>query len=201
MGYVPSPVLAALAALAARRFHSTRRLRETPLAYLTCFFRGEPINNWTQVHLRGMARQAKALGYRCEAVRLDDVRTAKRIGNRLYAAGVAGIALGLTDQGVAYPWEELGLDRFSVVACGYHPLAGRVHTVRASAFEPVQRAWKEAIRRGYRRIGAALCRHSKDILDDHIRHAALLEAHESDGVRRVVPAFLGLHHDYRGFLA
>ncbi len=198
MGYVPSPVLAALAA---RKFHSDQRLRETPLAYLTFFGKREPINPWTEVHLSGMARQAKVLGYRCESIRLGDRQAARRIGNRLYAAGVAGIALGLADRDADYPWEELGLDRFAVVACGFHPLAGRVHTVRTSVFNPVQRAWKEAHRLGYRRIGAALCRHAKDILDDHIRHAALLEIHEAAGVRQEVPSYFGQHHDYDGYLA
>ncbi len=196
LGYVPSPLLAALAS---RKFRSDTRLRHTPLAHLT--FLPDEIERGMRAWAAnpGFEAEAARLGYRTERVELSEAGSARAVGQRLYATGVAGLLLGHASFKAAYPWEDLGLDRFSVVAVGLHPLEGRVHSIQGSVYGPARRAWEELHKRGCRRIGAALCSHARTVTDDHIRFAAVLEAHDANGVPMKVPIFRGGHADGAGF--
>ena len=64
------------------------------------------------------------------------------------------------------------------------------HRVSTEVFEGTRLLWETAWERGYRRIGAALHRHSQDIQDDFAREAAVLNCQERYGAPRL-PIFTG----------
>ena len=122
-----------------------------------------------------------------------------RLLKSLFFKGVRGLLIG-SIPGVKWP---SGIDwgRFSVVTFDQmdsHPL---FHSVGKDVFSMVMNTCDEVAARGYRRIGAALCRHQFRILEDDSREGALLRFQTSLAKRsHAIPPFLGEHNDESGFL-
>lgn len=144
-------------------------------------------------------KRAWELGFDLHRFSLSHFAQPAEIWKMLYARGYVGVLLGRVSQ---RDLPTLLLNTiFPTVCCG------RVddlpfHMVRHSAFGGMERAWAEIMRHGYRRIGAAICRHAVPVEDDLSRHAAVLGLQQTlQKKSEHIPPFLGLHTDEEGFHA
>ena len=198
MGYLANPMLAMLAS---QRFRGGGRVKPTSFVYLTQSVPNSEGTLPSKIHYSGFEMEGRSLGYHVRHQHLSDPRSARQVGDSFYRSGVAGLAFGLNTFQDDYPWDELGLDRFALVACGFHSLVGRVPLVKHDAFMAAQVAWKKVYDRGYRRIGAVLFSHAKPVPDDVLRFAAVTEACSAANLPFTVPIFKGGHDDREGVVA
>jgi len=115
----------------------------------------------------------------------------------LYHRGVRGIVVNhsfdarrISDQDAAH---------FSFLHHGYSLLDHRFHRVCWEVFQSTKSLWETAWARGYRRIGAALCRHPEPLPDDFARESAILGCERQYNTPHV-PPYLGDHHDVPGHI-
>jgi DNA-binding LacI/PurR family transcriptional regulator len=144
------------------------------------------------------AKRAAELGYRLEKFDLGEWERPQRIWKILYARGFAGILLDgvYTDRLPFFLQNEY----FPMVCCGrFDPLP--FHTVRPDVFRPIRQLWFKLIDRGYRRIGAAICRHCPPLEDDFSRHGAVLCCQKEIDTGCTIPPFLGSLYDLKSFIS
>jgi len=92
---------------------------------------------------------------------------------------------------------------FSVLEIGGSSVGNRRSfvSVEENFFLQVFVPWAEAIRRGYQRVGFALYEHPHAILDDHIRHGAVLSCQQEAYGNRRIPPFLYRDEDRTSLLS
>ena len=164
LGYRPDPVFATMGSRRRRK-----PVDEVPLAYLESYGPGE-------MRAGGLCfepakRRADQLGYRLEPINLQTWEGGKDVWKVLYARGFAGVILGSMRR--AHLPMLLRNERFPVVCCGRTDTFP-FNTVRPAIVSGIRRIWSELLALGYRRIGAAICRHEPELDDDFARHAAVL---------------------------
>ena len=163
MGYVPNPVIAAMAS----KRPSSKESASAPVALLLSDQTGG------NPSVPGNARRrAEALGYDLKAFVMPRGHE-RELARTLYHQGYVGVILN-----VLYGYDRLpdfGAGRFSVVKRGRDFFPVPFHTVRHSAFDEILLAWNEIRKRGYRRIGVILFKHSMKHPDDIARHGAVLQ--------------------------
>jgi LacI family transcriptional regulator len=190
MGYRPNLA----ASMLARETHESS-LPSVPVAML-----GSGIKNHYRFHggfTRHFTRHATELGFIVHEPEQADYGNITSLFRILYSRGVRGIVLN-------YSFESRHLTvkdawPFSFIFCGQPLLEHRFNRVSTEVFETVKYLWETAWNRGYRRIGAALCRHEQEILDDFSREAAFLACEARHGLDPV-PMFTGAHGDDDGFI-
>lgn len=89
---------------------------------------------------------------------------------------------------------------FCVVQCGFGWFRPRTHAVSFDWFQATSLVWREAVKRGYRRIGGCFFSHEPAAEDDLTRiGAALAEQRRFHGDGQEIPPFTGLFRDRDGF--
>ncbi len=197
-GYVPNPLLAALAT---KRFHSARSKIGAPVAIFTFPAEiDEPAGDSQKQYIADIVREADRLGYAPKNYDLhNDSRTAP-LFRELYHSMVQGvIVLGSMDMasfGREFDWRQ-----FSVAICARFAASLPFHTVRPDIFSSVKLAFGELHARGYRRIGFAMVRHGHAMEDDEARHGAAVALEYSYLAKKDrLPVFLGSFSDEAPFL-
>ncbi len=187
LNYRPDPGLAALNAY--RHGRRPRPVREL-IAFATNF--ATP-GAWRRVgtfqrYFQGASRRAEQLGYRLEPfwLRAPDL-SPRRASQILRERGIRGILVGPLAEGRTTL--ELDWDRFSAVAVGRSLASPGLSTVSVNHFQVVELAWREALAKGFWRIGLALTEHEDQRTAGTLRAAALLRQAQS-GTGTAVPVFL-----------
>lgn len=167
MGYRPDPVFAALGSRRERRTG-----RGVPIAHLVDSLGGPRVGiHYTEY----LEQRAEELGYKLETISLSGYKSPRRLWNVLYARGFAGVlasALRAEHQGVL-----AANTNFPLVCVGRtdpHPF----NTVRPAVLLGVHQAWERMRALGYRRIGAAILRHTPMVEDDYSRLAGALASQD-----------------------
>lgn len=164
LGYQPDPIFAALASRRNRRVGDG-----IPLALLVDERPGTPTEGG--YFAKEIPERAAALGYRVETINLRTWDNPRRLWKILYARGVAGVfASSLRAEHL----ELLAANDLLPLICVGRTDPLPYNTVRPSIQYSVHQVWERMTRLGYRRIGAALLRHSPMIEDDFSRFAAAL---------------------------
>lgn len=183
LGYRPNR---AAAMLSSREHRDPRSVARVPVAFLTSMRASEATAGLETV--AGARARAAELGYAFQHVDLGKEPAVAALGRRLYARGVEGLIVGRmwpdSPQRLDLEW-----DNFSVVYCGRdHSEDLRAHGAEHDIFESTLRMFREAVARGYRRIGVCLREHEPRLLDDDSRLGAVLAAQASlPAARRVAP--------------
>lgn len=155
LGYVPDPMLAALAS-----YRNSMR----PSGYrgtLAWFAETAPDYRWRDVdqfvtYLSAARNAAKRLGYQVEVFDVSEMGvTWSRAAAIAQARGIRGILVCPQPHAntnlEAFPW-----DRFSAVTFGYSLTRPLLHSVTAAHYVGVRQLMHELHVRGYRRIGCAI---------------------------------------------
>ena len=148
--YRPDP---ALARIAAHRWRTREHPSDITVAFITMdhpWTRTEPL-----VDLRvGATEQGERLGYRIEHFRLETFPGPEQLARVLFHRGIRGVLVGLIfreDFARRFPWQS-----FTSVGCSVGYFQSQVTFVGSEFHHAMERAWREAVRAGYRRIGIAL---------------------------------------------
>jgi len=161
MGYQPDPALSALMAYR----HERRTVREYgTLAFLTNF---PTADGWkTQVfitrYLDGAMQRAKELGYRIDLFWLRQPgMTPRRMAQILSARGIKGLLVAPMPAAAAVL--ELDWDRFCAVSLCKNLVSPYLNVVDHHHHQSMALAWREARRRGYRRVGYVIREYAENI--------------------------------------
>lgn len=148
--YRPDP---ALARIAAHRWRTREHPSDITVAFITM---NHP---WTNLEplmdLRiGATEQGERLGYHVEHFRLECFPGPEQLARVLFHRGIRGVLVGVIlreDFARQFPWQS-----FISVGCslGYHQPP--INVVVSDFHHAMERAWREAVQAGYRRIGVAL---------------------------------------------
>ena len=161
LDYRPDPALSALMTYR----HERQTVRDySTLAFLTNF---PTANGWkneiyTQRYYEGAASRAEKLGYRVEPFWLSQPRmTPRRAVQILEARGIKGLLVAPVPaaKGVI----TLDWDRFCGVSLCRNLASPDLNVVDHNHYQSMTLAWREARRRGYRRIGYAITEYSEEI--------------------------------------
>lgn len=155
MGYVPDPALSALASYRNEkqgvRFHAV-------LAFLNNFPAAADFHRVPVYHsyFVGAQERAVALGYKVEEFWLGDPRVPpRRLASMLRARGIQGVLVGPQAKGdvsLDWPWEQ-----FSSVTFGFSVASPGLDRVTNDQFGTMEMLIRNAVERGYRRIGWVSC--------------------------------------------
>jgi LacI family transcriptional regulator len=157
MGYVPDPLLSALAAYRSQVRPAT--LQNT-IAW---------INHWEQPEkLRGAHREfdaywqgarqaAQRFGYRLEEIRWEPEFSARRFEQILLTRAIRGVLI--PPHNVAPDWGDFDWSKFSVIRFGLSVTSPDSHLVTADQHRAVVMALKKISSYGYQRIGMVVAGH------------------------------------------
>jgi len=166
LNYRPDP---ALAFIAACRWQTRSTPSGSTVAFITT---NHPQGIFLdEGQLNGARRQAEAFGYRLEHFRFEDYRDPAHLARVIQHRGIRGIIMGKLmrdDFLTRFPWGE-----FCGVACDTGFYKPPLHLVMPDHSHAVKRAFQEAERRGYRRIGLVLF-NEPNAIDDFDKVAAFL---------------------------
>ncbi len=197
LGYVPDPMLSALAAYRNRQrpatYHGT-------LAWLVNSaygfdWRDRTLRPHFSDYFEGASAQAKRYGFQLEVFDFNAPRlTPARLASILLARGVSGVLLcpqPRPETNLEFPWQN-----FSAVTFGYSLATPQLHTVSATQYRAMRQTVHELRRLGYRRIGLALDG-DHDLRTDHNYLAGyLVEEHLASG-GKPVPLLSAPYTDWR----
>lgn len=169
LGYHEDP---ALAMLARNRFASRPAAYRASLAYIVDS-RDATYVNQTR-HLEPAQRRATARGYQVFVFDLADYPSGEAASNVLYARGVEGVLVSDMPLITEPFFKTHGWDRFTVVCCALGWIRVPYHVVNKDVFEGTRLVWQEVVKRGYKRIGGAMFRHTPIAEDDFPRYGASL---------------------------
>ena len=169
-----------------------------PLAYL--YDSEDPLDVKRQAGDFHFLRESAALyGYFLDPYNLKDVKSARKFETMLYQQGYCGVIIGrlMRENSIAY---ELDLSEFTVIFNTNTSWKHKYHRVIGDVYLSVQTVWDKVLAAGYRRIGAAICRHQPHLPDDSVRLAGILERQDrDDAVVEKVPPFTGFLNDRQAF--
>lgn len=190
LGYRPNWFAARLRA---QRWH--RKVAGFPIALLTWHANGgvypvDPVREALEV-------ASKERGFCLELLSFMQPRELRSSLRVLFYRGVRGLVMSAVPQ--LEQWEGVDWNRFSLVVCGRWSTVPRAHNVREDVFSAVVTVADVLAERGYKRIGAALCRHPVRVLDDVEREGAWAGWQARGMTDTAVPPFLGGHMDMAGF--
>jgi Transcriptional regulators len=197
LGYRPDPIVSALAR---QRWMRCEQGRGAAIAYLVERKKGD---YWLQHrHFTAANERAEERGYLLSEFDLSDYPNGAAASRALYHRGIRGLVLPSMPSKADADFHGFDWDKFTVVCCSVGWLRTPFHVVTSDMFEGTRRAWRELVARGYRRIGAALCRHTPVAIDDHTRlGASYAEQCDLDASHERIPFLLGDPDDKAGFLA
>lgn len=154
LGYVPDPMLSALAnyrnRISQRAFHGTVAWVVNVLSD----YKWES-GPYYSSYFSGASKRAESYGYHLEKFTFGaNGVTANRLASILKARNVTGILLcpqPKADMRMSFRWDE-----FSMVTFGYTLVDPLLHTVASAHYLNTRRAAHELLTRGYRRIGLVI---------------------------------------------
>jgi len=187
LGYQRDP---AYDILAAKRWQNNEHAPRFNLVFLV-------LNHLNEAVWRGAVRRAAELGYHLEPMDAKDPAKAAALDRILYARGVRGILLPPVIREGGLP--DLRWERYAVVCTGVDLVRPPFHTVRPNVVSKIDRAWREAVARGYQRIGTALPTETDNELDRRRMGIALYHQQHVPKARRV-PVWEGRFRDRKGFM-
>lgn len=197
LGYRPDPVVSALAR---QRWMRREEGHGAAIAYLVERTRGE--YRLQRRHFKTAQERAEERGYTLTEFDLADYPSGAAASRALYHRGIRGLMLPSMPFNADADFHGFDWEKFTVVCCSVGWLRTPFHIVTVDMFECTRRAWRELTARGYRRIGAALCRHTPVAIDDQTRlGASYAEQCELDATHERVPFLLCHPDDKEGFLA
>lgn len=166
LNYRPDP---ALAFIAARRWQSRTSPSGSVVAFITT---NHPRGIFLDaLALKGARHQAEEFGYRLEHFKVEEYRDPAHMARVIQHRGIRGIIMGKLmseDFLKRFPWSE-----FCGVACDTGFFKPPLHLVMPDHSHAVKRAFSEATRRGYRRIGLVLF-NEPNAIDDFDKVSAFL---------------------------
>jgi DNA-binding LacI/PurR family transcriptional regulator len=194
MGYRPDPMLRVLSA------HRWGKLPPGHGMTIACVNLTVPGRAMPKsAYMRPMTARAEALGYRLEEFEIGDYGSGARLSSVLYSRGIRGVLV--TPIITTHPPVDIDWRHFTAVSCGVGEVRLPIHSVDTSYFSAVRLAWRECIRRGYRRIGAAFYRQDGPDNNDALRHSAYYYEREQDPrTHGRIPIFSGALGDRSGFM-
>jgi LacI family transcriptional regulator len=199
MGYRPDPTLTMLAR---NRFAAQDPVYRGTLAYLVNT--KEQVDNRLRLQMRYLAaakRQAELRGYQLSNFDLADYPSGEVASNVLYNRGVQGLIIPQMSRSVEPMLHATGWGRFAAVCCMLGWASTPFHIVRKDIFNDMRLLWREAVARGYQRIGGALFQHDPIAEDDYARYgASVAEQRQLIPARQRLPFLLGGPEDKAAFL-
>jgi LacI family transcriptional regulator len=160
LGYKPNVYAAALSTGQARQ-----DAQQMPLAILR--HRMDDVLHLEESRMHALKAAVTQLGYRLETCVIESPLTMNQELRRLYHRGIQGLFTG--SFGREFEGQVIDWSPFSVVQCGRYAHPSQFHSVRSEAFESARFLFKEAIARGYRRIGAVFLEQGVSLIDDDAR--------------------------------
>ncbi len=161
LGYRPDPALSALMTYR----HERQTVREySTLAFVTNF---ATANGWrdeifTRMYYEGAVSRAGKLGYRVEPFWMSQPRmTPARAAQILESRGIKGLLVAPVPAAVGKV--TLAWDRFCAVSLCRNLVSPDINVVDHNHYQSMRVAWREARRRGYRRIGYVAKEYSEEI--------------------------------------
>jgi LacI family transcriptional regulator len=198
MGYRPNPMLAALAS---KRFSSSKSQQGTPIA----IFEFPPVPTLPKkgkpgLYHKSLVEEALRLGYAPTHFMLTPDSPIASLYRQLYSRSTQGIIitgnLDMDSFGQGFDWEQ-----FTVVQCARFRNDNPFHTVRPNIFQSIKLAFTEVRKRGYQRIGFALGRHVVLLEDDEDRHGTALALEMAYLQKKDrLPPYLGSFDDRPAFI-
>jgi DNA-binding LacI/PurR family transcriptional regulator len=173
LGYRPDP---ALATLARQRWAGHETGSGAALAYLVDS-RMENWDNHYRFHAAARTR-AEARGYRLHEFDLADYPTIEAASRVLHHRGIRGLLVPQFEHMAGPGIADLPAQNFTVVGLDLGWDAIPFHVVKSDTFEETRRVWREAIARGFKRIGGAVLSHEPAAMDDPTRLGASLAAQQ-----------------------
>lgn len=173
MGYRPDP---GLAMLARHRFAPRSATVSPTIAYLVD--RREESYGLQVRHLPAARRRAWERGYDISEFDLSSYPSGEAASNVLFHRGVRGLIIPTLPPSMALYFSDPGWDRFTAVCCSLGWVRVPFHVVTNDIFDGTRLVWRETVRRGYKRVGAALFRHSPVAEDDFPRYGASVAQQE-----------------------
>ncbi len=200
MGYRPDP---ALTMLARNRFAAGSTHYRATLSYLVNSREPDPERRELQSRYFISARQrAEERGYQIRRFDLAAYESGAQASRVLYHRGVQGLIIPEMAREAEPLLRDFEWDRFAVVCCMLGWLNTPFHVVRKDIFNDTRLLWREAVARGYRRIGGALFQHDPIAEDDYSRYgAAATEQRLLIPASRRLPLLLCSPQDEAAFLA
>lgn len=196
MGFRPDP---ALEALARQRWAGHETGQGTVLAYVIDS-RMEHISQHRRF-LPAARQRAQERGYLVHEFDLAEYTTTTALARVLHHRGIRGLMLAPTEQVEGPGILDLPVDKFTVVCLDVGWVMAPFHLVSADRFEATRLVWREAVKRGYRRIGGAVLSHAPAAVDDASRYGASAAAQEELlPLEDHVPLLTTHHWDREGFL-
>jgi DNA-binding LacI/PurR family transcriptional regulator len=195
-GYRPDP---AISAIASSRWKKNSPTHLQNLAYVV-----NPRDRRYNVqisYLETAKRRGQELGYKIEIFNLSHYPSAKACSRVLHARGIRGLLVA-----PPRPHDKLTLniewEKFTAVGLpqGHHRLP--LHYVTNDVFNSARLAWEKVYSAGYRRIGAAVYKHTPVAEDDFGRIGGCLAAREILPIqeKEYVPVLTSDHEDYDAFV-
>lgn len=197
MGYRPDPGLAMLAR------HRFDRRAPTPAATIAYLVDTREESYPLQVRHRPAAtRRAWERGYQVFEFDLAQYPSGEAAGNVLFHRGIRGLIIPMLSPNMGAYFADPGWTRFTAVCCSVGWARVPFHVVTNDIFEGTRLVWRETVRRGYKRIGAALFRHTPVAEDDFARYgASVAQQEELIPARRRLPFLRCDPFDERAFFA
>lgn len=196
LGYRPDPIVSALAR---QRWMRCKEGRGAAIAYLVERKKGNYLLQHR--HFRTAHERAEERGYTLSEFDLADYPSGAAASRALYHRGIRGLVLPSMPSNADADFHGFDWEKFTVVCCSVGWLRTPFHIVTSDMFEGTRRAWRELAARGYRRIGAALFRHTPVAIDDHTRlGASYAEQCELDATHARLPFLLCDPTDKTSFL-
>lgn len=191
-GYVPDPMLTALAAYRHGRRPAEFRGTLGWLAQTTAEFQWRAIPHFV-TYLEAARARAEFHGYRVEILDLQELGISwTRAASIAKSRGIDGILLcpqPYPDLNLAdFPWQE-----FAAVTFGYSIINPKLNSVAPAQYRASFAVMKELLARGYQRIGFSIQR-GHDIRTDHNYLAGYLAARELHDPETPVPVLLTENH-------
>jgi Transcriptional regulators len=197
MGYRPDP---AIAMLARHRWANQEIDRGVTLVYLV--HKKRPELELQRRHLAGARKRAEERGYNLVEFDLSAYPNGAAASKVLFNRGIRGVILPTMPPEVDPDLHDFQWEKFTVVGCSIGWLRTPFHIVTPDKFEGARLAWQQVVKRGYRRIGAAIFRHQPVAVDDFARlGASYAEQMELVAEADRVPFLLCPPSDREAFLA
>lgn len=173
LGYRPDP---ALATLARQRWAGHETGSGAALGYLVDTRMDNAVNHYR--FLAAARARAEARGYRLhefDLARYPNIAAASRV---LINRGIRGLLVPQFEHMAGPGIGDLPAQHFTVVGLdlGWDELP--FHVVKSDTFEETRRVWREAVARGYKRIGGAPLSHEPSAMDDATRLGASMSAQQ-----------------------
>jgi LacI family transcriptional regulator len=148
--YRPDP---ALSRIAAHRWRTREHPSDITVAFVTMNHPWTNLEPLTALRL-GATQQGEKLGYHVEHFRMENFPGPEQLARVLFHRGIRGVLVGPVmrqDFAREFPWHS-----FISVGCSLGYFQPPINFVVSDFHHGMERAWREAVQAGYRRIGVAL---------------------------------------------